>query len=194
VRGSRRSRESRVALAAAAVTAFVVVSFLVMSTSGAAFNGQTTNPANTVASGAVSLTDDDSDTAMFTISEAKPGLLAAECIQVNYTGTSVLSTPIKLYASGVPTGTLGAYLDLTVEEGTGGTKLSCAGFNTVSTFYTGTLDGFAAAHTGWASGADTAWTPAPGASHTFRFTLTLQDDNAAQGKSVGFGYTWEAQS
>ena len=65
---------------------------------------------------------------------------------------------------------------------------------------TNTLSGFSAAHNSWANGlADypgtvaTSWSP--GDAVVYRFTVTLQNNNAAAGQaSGGHAFTWEAQN
>ena len=103
---------------------------------------------------------------------------------------------MKLYRSGAVTGTgLEQYLNMTVEIGTGTVAWpDCTGFTPGSTIYaTNTMSNFMSTYTDWNSGLAT-WTPSAGnQSRVFRITLSLQDNNAAQGKDVTFGFTWEAQ-
>ena len=64
-------------------------------------------------------------------------------------------------------------------------------FVSAESVYNGTLAGFASTHTGFANGAGT-WAPVGGApvdTMTYRFTTTLQDNNAAQGLSATAAFT-----
>jgi hypothetical protein len=80
-----------------------------------------------------------------------------------------------------------------VEAGSGG-YASCAGFTPAATLYTGTLGGYAAAYTSYATGLPAAWTPSsPGAQRVFRMTSSLQNNPAAVGLTAGAGLVWEAQ-
>ena len=145
----------------------------------------------TFAAGQVSLTDDDSGSALFTATALKPGLTATRCIKVTYTGN--VASGVKVYATGY-TGTLGAYLDLTIELGAGGTYADCTGFSPGSTIYSGTLAAFAAARTSYATGiAGFAPSSNPTAA-TYRFTYLLQDNYSAQNLTSACTFTWEAQS
>ncbi|MEZ5323147.1 MAG: hypothetical protein R2698_13930 [Microthrixaceae bacterium] len=190
------SARNRVSTIAAAALSLAFVTFLVVGSSRAAFSGTTDNTANSVTAAGVALADDDTGSAMFNVTGMKPGDTQTKCIVVTYNGTITTGAPIQLYRSGVPTGTgLETYLDATVEIGTGGSFSSCTGFTPSSTIVTGTLADFLTTKTSYATAQSTGWTPTgSGQSRTFRVTLTMQDDNAAQAKSVNFGFTWEARS
>jgi hypothetical protein len=83
-----------------------------------AFSAITQNPGNTFSTGSVDIEDDDSGSAMLTLSAAKPGDTDEGCIRVRYLG--MLPATVKLYGSTTDTNTpkLGDYLTLTVEKGT----------------------------------------------------------------------------
>ena len=92
-------------------------------------------------------------------------------------------------------------MDLTVEKGTGSAGFpDCTGFAPqASAIFTGTLGGFATTHTNFANGvvtnpgAQTEWNQNDAL--VYRFTLTLQDDDAAIGPQSGpHSFTWEAQN
>jgi hypothetical protein len=89
---------------------------------------------------------------------------------------------------------------MTVETGSGKTgtnagDTSCAGFTPTTTIVPGgTLKTFTDNHHDFASALDTQWSAAAqNESKDFRFTLTVQDTNAAQGKSAAPQFTWETQ-
>jgi len=172
--------------------ALALVSLVVMVGSRAAFSDTTSNAANSWSAGTVTITDDDSGSAMFNASAMKPGDTVTECIVVTYSG-SLVPADVSLYGSTGGSG-LDAYLDMTVDIGTGGVFGDCIGFSLSSTPFSGTLASFSATHTNFASGV-LAWSPAATPqSRTYRFTLTLQDDNAAQGLNATATFTWEAQN
>lgn len=192
-RGGGRGRTAVVALP----LALVASSAIVFQASNAAFTASTSNGSNTWSSGTVTLTDDDSSSVMFNATGLKPGDTDTKCINVTYTGS--LAGTVRLFVTS-PSGTLGSYLDLTVQEGTGatgGASLSCTGFTSASTLSSGgaTLASFTAAHTDFATGAST-WAPTGAATETksYRITYTLQDDNAAQNQSAAATFTWEARN
>mgnify|MGYP001811679368 CR=1 FL=1 len=191
----RRSHRDILAGIVMPVAAFLLVGLLVMGTSRAAFSDTTDNDGNLFAAGDVVLTDDDNTQAMFDVSNMVPAVPAQKCIEVTYEG-SITPADVELYvASGDLTGTgLDGYLDLTVELGAGGGFADCTGFAPSATVFTGELGAFAAAYTDFASGFG-GWTAAStNDAQTYRFTFTLQDDNAAQGLDAGVTFTWEAQN
>jgi hypothetical protein len=189
----RVSHQARLIRLSAVAMSFLLAAFATVTTSRAAFNTTTSNSGSTASTATIALTDDDSATAMFTLTNLVPGQAQTKCIVVTYTG-NLPPAPVKVYRSAVVTGTgLDQYLDMTIEAGTSGTFSNCTGF-TGSSIYSGTMQNFMTTYQGWSTGLSTAWTPsATPQTRTFRVTLTLQDNNAAQGKSVGFGFTWEAQ-
>lgn len=197
-RGRRRDRDGRRrTMVVALPLALVASSALVYQASNAAFTASTDNGANQWSSGSVSISDDDSSSVMFNATDLKPGSTGIKCINVTYSGT--LAGAVRLYVT-APSGTLGQYLDFTVEEGsgaTGGGTLSCSGFTAASTLSGGgeTLDSFSAAHTDFGSGVS-VWAPTGTApeSKSYRITYTLQDTNSAMGQSAAATFTWEAQN
>jgi hypothetical protein len=199
-----RSLNSRVLQLAAFALTFILVALLVVTSSRAAFVAQNDNISNTVSSAAVDLADNDGGTtAMFNATGLLPGASQVQCIQVTYTG-NIDPTPVRLYRSSVPTSdvpanNLAPYLNLTVESGSmaaSPTMSGCSGFTYGATEYSGTLDGFATTRTSYADAAAvTAWDPAgTGATRTFRFTISVQDVPAAEGKNTTFGFQWETRT
>ncbi len=185
------------AMVSALACSMLFVTFLVVSTSRGAFADTTDNTANSVSAGSVTLVDDDSGSVLFNASGMAPLDTVSRCVVVTYNGDLTPSAALQLYRSGVVTGTgLDQYLDLTVEVGSGGTYSDCTGFTPSSTLTTGaTLQTFAATYQAYASALSTGWTPTGAAqARTFRFTLALQDNNAAQGLNATFGFAFEARS
>ena len=167
------------------------VSILVVTSSRAAFVDTTDNATNTFSAGDVVLDDDDAGGVAFNVANMAPGDSRTRCIEVTYTGS--LTADIHLYGTVGGTG-LADYLDVNVAIGSGGSFASCAGFSATSTLFTGTLADFGAAHTDYGSGLGGLNGATDPTSRTYRITVTLEDDNAAQAKSATAGFTWEAQN
>ncbi|MFQ5967055.1 MAG: TasA family protein [Acidimicrobiia bacterium] len=172
--------------------ALVLMSALVVTGSRGAFSDTTDNAGNNWAAGTVTITDDDTGSAMFNASNMKPGDSVTNCIVATYSGTLV-PADVRLYGVSGGTG-LDAYLDVTIDEGSGGVFGNCTGFVLSTTPFSGTLATFAATHTNFTNGI-AAWSPAANPeSKTYRFTVTLQDNNLAQGLNGTATFTWEAQN
>lgn len=172
---------------------------LVWQASYSAFTATTSNPTNNWAAGTVALTDDDANTAMFTVSNLKPGQTGQKCIAVTSTGS--LPSTVKLYSTNyAQTKALATNLSLTVEEGSGATFGSCTGFTPIATgsqIFSGSLDSFGTTKTGSANGTG-VWAPTGTASETrsYRITYTLGSTtpDSVQGGTAQTGFTWEAQN
>ena len=181
-----------------------------------AYSSTTSNTNNQFATGSVTLTDNDSDVAMFNMTGGRPGDVVSKCITVNYTGT--LTSNVKLYGA-VTGGTgLNSYLDLKVTRGSFSgatpTGMACSDPGTGSTFQADavTYGGGNGAGAGgvlfnarmnnypttWAAGildapggTAEAWTnPEP---HVYRFDVTVADDQAGANKTHTQTFTWEAR-
>ena len=195
------SRPERGALAPAAAigAALLVVALMVVSASRAPFTASTDNPANSLAAGTVTLTDDDSGSAMFSVPDMVPGQTEARCILVSYSGTVADPAPVKLYSGGyTDSGNFADYLNVTIEEGSGATSGDCSGFVSENTIASGgDLAAFDGASTDYATGVG-VWDPASTPeSKAYRITLQLDPatPDAQQGESVGaLVFTWEVQS
>jgi predicted ribosomally synthesized peptide with SipW-like signal peptide len=162
-----------------------------------AFSATTSNTGNYFNAGTVSISDNDSGSAMYTIDPATPGTLVERCIQVTYTGT--LAADVSLYASAV--GAIGQYVDLTIDKGpaTGDAFPDCTNFVSDGNVYSGTLGAFATSHTNFGNGVgsypgvQTQWNQSDAV--VYRFQLTLQNNPAAAGLTSGLhSFTWEAQN
>lgn len=190
---SERSRSRRFHLLVGLMS-LLFVSALVVRTSEAVFSDTTDSASNQWTAGDVILVDDDLGSSMFTVANMKPSTPEVECITVTYQGS--LDANVRIYGSLTAGDGLDDYLDLTVERGSGGSFGDCTGFSSTEAVYSGTVDGFTTTHTNFASGAGT-WAPTGGAPDddmTYQFTVTLQDDNAAQGLTTTATFTWEAQN
>ena len=194
---SARHFTRRQRLVAAAVPAALLASGgMVWYSSYSAFSATTSNPTNNWTAGTVALSDDDTNTAMFTATNLKPGSTGTKCIAVTSTGS--LASTVKLYGTSYSTTNgLGSNINLTVEEGTGATFSSCAGFTASSTIFSGTLASFGTTKTSFATGVGT-WAPTGAASETksYRivYTLSSSTPDTAQGGTAAMGFTWESQN
>lgn len=112
---SSRASMSRMATVLLAVT---LAGLLTLSGSRAAFS-DTTN--NSIATGTVTLIDDDTGLAMFSVTDMAPLASAIECIEDEYARSLPSLNPVVLYAGANGAGDtgLGTYLDLKIEVGIG---------------------------------------------------------------------------
>ena len=164
-----------------------------------AFSSTTENPGNQINTGTVALSDNDSDSALYDVDDAAPGTTVDECITVTYSGD--VNSDVKLYLPETVT-PLGQYVDLTITPGTDASPSfgDCTGFVAdPAPVYTGTLSAFRASHNSWANGladdpeGQTEWST--GDTVTYRFQLTVQNDNNAQGLATGtHRLVWEARN
>ncbi|WP_375432298.1 TasA family protein [uncultured Friedmanniella sp.] len=172
---------------------------LVSQASYAAFSSKVSNGDNSFSVGTVNLSDDDSGTALFILTNLKPGSSGSRCIAVTSSGT--LPSSVKLYATDVTTTKgLGSYVSLTITQGTGASFGSCSGFSALATgsaVYSGTVTAFTGAATGYGSGVG-SWSPSGTATETrsyqFGYTVSAATPDSAQGGVATFGLTWEAQN
>ncbi|TPW77025.1 hypothetical protein FJ658_02990 [Schumannella sp. 10F1B-5-1] len=197
---ARPTRRAAKLAAWIAVPAAVLISgAAVAGGSYSAFSATTSNPTNNWTAGTVALTDDDSNTALFTATNLKPGSTGTKCILVTSTGS--LASLVKLYGTAsATTNGLSSYIDLTITQGSGATNASCTGFTplaTGSSVYSGTLANFASSYSSYSNGVS-SWTTTGAASETraYQFTYTVQSGtpNSAQGGTAALGFTWEAQN
>ena len=168
-----------------------------------AFSATTSNTGNSFAAGTVSITDNDSNSAMLSLANAAPNATDTGCIKVDYTGS--LNSTVRLYST--VTGSLAAYLTVVVTRGTDSSPSfdSCTNFTADATnyisqgagvIYSGLLSAFPANYTAGIvdpfSGSPETWTTSE--AHSYRFVVTLNDDTAAQGLSSTAAFTWEARN
>jgi hypothetical protein len=175
----------------AVVAALLMLTVIVVTRSHASFNATTANGSNSFSTGSVVLTDDDAGSAMFTATGMYPGAPVVNCIKLTYSGT-LTPANIRMYATSA--GSLAAYLNATVEVGTGGSFGTCTGFTPTSTIYTGTLTNFSTTYTNWTTGLATFTAASNPTSRTLRFTFDVQNVTAAQASTATATFTWEAQN
>lgn len=181
-----------------AVAAVMLVSVLVVQASVAAFSS-TTSTAGSWDSATVTLSNDGGAT-FATASGMVPGDTNQACVTVTYDG-DVATAGVKLYGSTLEAtpNDLGEYLDLTIEEVDIGVDTCAAATSTATIFSGATLSvnagSFAATHTNWSDGLASNWTPtANGETQDYRITVTLQDNNDAQGLLSTATFNWETQN
>jgi predicted ribosomally synthesized peptide with SipW-like signal peptide len=164
-----------------------------------AFSSTTENPGNQIDTGTVALSDNDAGSAMYNVANGGPGTSVDRCITVTYTGD--MNSDVKVYLPDTVT-PLGQYVDLTITPGTDASPSfgDCTGFVAdPAPLYTGTLAAFRTAHNSWANGladdpeGQSEWSV--GDTVTYRFQLTVQNDNNAQGLATGtHRVVWEARN
>src|SRR4051794_14461644 len=79
-----------------------------------AFSVTTVNSGNSFAAGTVTIGDNDAGSALYNVSNRKPGDTVTSCIRVTYSGT--LASDVKLYTAD-PIGAIGPYVNLTIDPG-----------------------------------------------------------------------------
>jgi predicted ribosomally synthesized peptide with SipW-like signal peptide len=188
------------------VLSLLIVAGLVAVTGAAtfaAFSSTTTSPGNSFAAGTVLIADNDAGSAMLSLTNAQPGASDTSCLLVTYSGS--LASTVRLYGS--IAGALAPYLTLTVTRGDDPTPTfdDCNGFVADATdyigsgagvIYQGALSGFPATYGAGLvdpiPGSPESWTTSE--ARTYRFTVTLADDNGAQGQNATASFSWEAQN
>ncbi len=185
------------ALISGVLCAVLVAASLVIVRTNAAFTAATNNSTNAWTSGTVVIGDDDSGSALFSVSGLLPGDTGTRCIRVLYTGS--IAANVRLYLQGT-SGTLAQYLQVTVTEGagagnTGSYAGGCTGFSGTVRL-NDTLSNIASTASGYSTGAGTF---APTGSGQFQvysisYTLPANTPNVAQATSASTTFVWEARS
>jgi predicted ribosomally synthesized peptide with SipW-like signal peptide len=162
-----------------------------------AFSSQTENPGNQITAGTVDLVDNDSGTALYNLTNAKPSDPQERCIEVSYTGS--LPSEVKMYrVPGAALGALAANVTVLVQSGTQTTPAfpGCTGFNAQDTLYNGKLN---ALPTDYGTGlldapcSDGDWDQ--NEKQVYRVTVTVDDVPAAEGQTTGaHTLRWEARN
>ena len=186
-----------------ALTVMVVGSIVAFGTFSA-FSSSTENPGNNFDAGTVAISDNDAGSALYNVTNRKPGQITEKCIKVTYNGT--LASDVKLYNPDAVNANVADYTDLAITSGTG-SATDCSDFAadvSGSSVYAGELDDFQTARNSYANGlvdyplAKTKWDAND--TVTYRFHVELQDNNAANsGTGTGYAsgthkYVWEARN
>jgi hypothetical protein len=181
----------------------VAAAAMISQSSYGAFSATTRNSGNNWRTGSVSLTDDDTGSARFNVTNMVPEQTETKCIKV----TSFASVPgtVKFYLLNAVRSPqhLEDHIMFNVRAGDGGGFGSCVGFVSSETVGDGTLALGMDYSTSYASGAG-SWVTAgisSGESKTYEITwkfesstLTQQELDALQGASTGVDVQWELQS
>ncbi len=131
--------------------------------------------------------DVQANQATFQVSALKPGPVGQRCLVLRAAGGSANSAQMSATVDG--TG-LASYLDILIERGPAAAAGSCASMAT-SLVFAGSLGQFAAAHPSELQGVGIAL-DAPSSDATVRITISLRDDNGAQGLSAGAVFSFQA--
>ena len=164
-----------------------------------AFTSQADNPDNVVTAGTVVLADNDSNTALYSITAGKPGSTSTKCHRVSYTGS--LPADVKLYTPST-IGALGPQVNLKIETGTSVTGArDCSDFVvdvTGAEIFNAALSTFPTTYTGGVSdypGAGTSWVNGNAVMYRVTATLSSAAPDSAQGATTGTHVLrWEAQN
>ena len=131
--------------------------------------------------------DVQANQATFQVAALKPGPVGQRCLVLRAAGGSANSAQMSATVDG--TG-LASYLDILIERGPAASAGSCASMAT-SLVFAGSLGQFAAAHPSGLQGVGIAL-DAPSSDATVRITISLRDDNGAQGLSAGAVFSFQA--
>lgn len=164
----------------------------------AAFTATTSNPNNSITSGTVAISDNDTDIALYTLPAVGPGSSVQRCIKVTYTGS--LGANVRLYRSNNVTN--GSQFNLTVERGSGltGPIRDCTGFVPAGgpAVYQADLQTLGI---DWSTGPDARGGAAWSANDTvdYRFTIAVPDDPTPNAhttpvSSSAHNFIWEARN
>jgi len=143
--------------------------------SGATFTSQSGNTISAVTSGTLSQTNSKANSAIFSLTNLKPGDTLNGTLTLTNTGS--LPARFSLTERGSVNGFAAAYLNLTVTDVTTG-----------ETVYDGNFGGLAD------DVATALGTYAAGDAHQYRFTVRLAPEtpNSEQGKTASASYRWDA--
>ncbi len=189
------SRRRNLGLALALVTGLLGSGALVWQGTNAVFSSTTANSGNSWTLGSVTLADDDSGSALFAVPSMVPTDQGENCLTVSYTGNVAAS--VKLYATAsTDASSVAQYVDLVIEEGSGGGFGDCTGFVAGgAAIYTGTLANFTSTKTNHGNGVG-SWAPTGTADTVYRigYTLNAATPSNKQGAVTTVTFQWESQS
>ena len=174
----------------AAILVTVVAAAVMTLATGATFSIATSNAGDGFSAGTVYLDDNDGGAALLSLSSVRPGGNTTACVQVRFLGT--LASDVQLYAA--VSGSLAPYLDVVVTRGTETSpSSSCSTFSAdaFGVIYSGTLSSYPAAY---ATGVVDPETWTTGTTHSYKLSVTLANNAAAQGLSATATLQWEARN
>ncbi len=172
------------ARAVAAATSALLIATLVINRSGQALETDGTTAAASISAGTIAISDDDLGQSLFDLSAMSPGRPEVRCLEIVYEGTIV---PVELSLQTKAPGELASYLDVTIDEGSGGSFETCAGFVARGSLFDGTLRQLSDM-----GRLELDRLVNSGASNTYRVRFDLQDDTRALGQSTSVEFIWEA--
>lgn len=195
------ARVTKWSTALATPVAVLVAGGMVWQASYAAFSGQTRNSGNEWSTGSVALTDDDSGSARFSVTNMTPGDAETRCIAV--TADASVPGTVKGYAvnAKIDNVTLAEAVTFTVRSGTGGSFATCDGFTPAETVIpNASLNDLSMINT-YEQGVG-GWDVTEGTqSRTYEISwsfdtagLTQTEIDSLQGDVVGLDFQWELQS
>lgn len=198
------SRTRRIVSLSAAPVAILLAGAMVWQGSSAAFTADTRNIGNSWETGSMAISDDDTGHALFSITNITPGQSGTKCIAV--TATSTVPSDIKLYTAEPGLDGLEQYVQLSIEQGTGGGfDLGCGNFEPAipdpNVELNQTLASLAANHNSWAT-ATLPWHMTNGTvTKTYKFdwafvtgAMDQTQIDGLQGKAASISFEWELQN
>jgi hypothetical protein len=177
--------------------AILLAGLMVWQGSQAAFVAETYNAGDNWQAGSVTLSNDGTGGAMFSIGSLVPGQTGSHCIVVTAEGVPGV---VKTYTQNNVLDGLENNIKIKIEQGTGGTYGDCSGFEAVTTYAeTSMATLFDASNyaTGILPWTTSAGTTTKSYKFTWRFDttgLTPAQTNALEGKSVRADFEWELQN
>jgi hypothetical protein len=136
-----------------------------------------------IEAGTVSLVDDDQGRLLFDLVDMGPGRPVSYCLEVTYDG-SIAPVDLAMRAEG--TGGLVPYLDVVVEQGSGGRFGQCDTFVAEDEIFRGRFPDLIAE----------SWLPLDqlfnsGESRSYRVVFEMQNEQDALGQSATPSFVWE---
>jgi len=179
--------------------AVLLAGLMVWQGSEAAFTAETYNAGNNWNTGTVALTNDGTGGAMFSLQNLVPMQTGSHCITV--TATTSVAGVVKTYFSNTTPNGLQNNLTLKVEQGSGGSYGSCAGFVPAATVAAQPLATYFLNNSSFDTGI-LPWVKGTGTQSTsYKFTwvfdttgLTQAEIDALQGTNVRTDIEWELQN
>jgi hypothetical protein len=177
--------------------AILLAGLMVWQGSVAVFTAETFNAGDNWQAGSVTLSNDGTGGAMFSLGTLVPGQTGSHCIVVTATGVAGV---VKTYTQNNVLDGLESNITMKIEQGTGGSYGNCTGFTPAATYDTQTLATLFSASS-YTTGI-LPWTTTSGTTtKVYKFTWTfdvggLSDAavNALEGKSVRTDIEWELQN
>ena len=192
------TRTRKILLGSSGPVAVLFAGLMVWQGSEAAFTAETYNAGNNWQAGSVTLSNDGTGGAMFSIGSLVPGQKDSHCIVVTAEGVAGV---VKTYTQNDVQDGLENNITMKIEQGTGGSYADCTGFTPAATEATQPLATLFTDHSSFATGI-LPWTTTSGTqTKTYKFTWTFDTTgltpaavNALEGKSVRTDIEWELQN